>query len=558
MKRFFQYIGLFVGITMLLCGCKSDAEETTMSQKGDCVLMATATEADITLDNYQTTVLQLGWQTPLWYSNADSRKSVHNTLATYIQMAADPAFSVFSETLANGESITYTAGNLNTFAKRLGMTVGQQGSLYFRIRCGNLDTYSNVCAVKVTPIYVNMSLMDVLNGEKTDTISKLHSPAENGVYTGMMYATAWMNCWFAEADGTIWGNNPVSNTEFVLSADNPWNCWFPEAKGDFYVTVNTPKKYWSAAHIDTLRVNGKAMVYNQDEQKWQQLVELDGSTTLTFQADALLFSTTSRTDAKKAEAITLDFTVSGDTLRVGDKSEAPTSGTGTHTVSVTMTKDGYYRYKVEAGNKMPEEKKPVVVPKPNELKIYDKDKTAELVTLTKNTAGNYVGSLTAEWGWFNFMIYDAENNIWYGSDPEDKTKLSSAEGYYSLWIDSEQTGIYAIEVNLNTMKWTATKTGDLPPVLPAELYLYGDPDWSTATATLAKVGDTATYSCEVTVSTDGNFKIVEGNTWYGLDPEDNTKLSAAEGNWNIWLAAGTYTITVDWSTMTFTATPKTE
>ena len=56
----------------------------------------------------------------------------------------------------------------------------------------------------------------------------------------------------------------------------------------------------------------------------------------------------------------------------------------------------------------------------------------------------------------NFHVVDEEHNIWYGTAPTDKTALSSAEGHWNFWIDSEQTGIYDIEVNLNTMKWTHT------------------------------------------------------------------------------------------------------
>ena len=91
---------------------------------------------------------------------------------------------------------------------------------------------------------------------------------------------------------------------------------------------------------------------------------------------------------------------------------------------------------------------------PSELKVYNKDGNAMLATLPQIDEGIYVGQLNATEGWMNFHVVDEEHNIWYGTDPADKTALSSADGHWNFWIDSEQTGIYDIEVNLSTMKWT--------------------------------------------------------------------------------------------------------
>jgi len=91
---------------------------------------------------------------------------------------------------------------------------------------------------------------------------------------------------------------------------------------------------------------------------------------------------------------------------------------------------------------------------PTELKVYNKDGNAVLTTLPKTGEGIYAGQLNATEGWMNFHVVDEEHNIWYGTDPADKTALSSSDDHWHFWIDSEQTGIYDIEVNLNTMKWT--------------------------------------------------------------------------------------------------------
>lgn len=549
---------MLIGAAVVLTGCNSDVEKTSMSMNGECVLMATATEADINLENYLTPVLQLAWQSPQWYSNDDTRNSTFNNLPAFIQTASEPGFGNIIESAANGQSMTYTAGNLNSFAKKLGMPVGKEASLFFRIRCGNLETYSNVCEVKITPISVNMTRMAVLNQEKTDTISRLWSPSEDGIYTGMMKASAWMNCWFMEADGTVWGNTPVNESEFVLSNDDPWNCWFPDASGDYFVTVNTVKGWWSASHIETMTVNGKPMNYNKEDSRWETTIEPNGETPLSFEATAKLFDTESRTDAEKAKPQTYNFTVKGDTLVIGEKGNTTFTGTGTHTVTVSIDANGYYIYKVEAGDQT--QQKPDV-PKPLEMKIYDENKTTVLATLNKVGDGLYSGELEVKWGWMNFFIADItdeEKPIFYGCPPsnDQASELSSASDCWKLWIPSELTGIYTIEANLNTMTWKATRTGDLPPSFPSELKIYGEPDWQ-AIATLTHTGNGAYSGVLTTTKSWMNFKVVDegSSTWYGAN--DNT-LSTDGGN--LWTGeeVGDYTIEVNLSTMTWSATYKSE
>lgn len=565
MKKLFQHIGILLGVTALFASCESDFEKTTMSMRGECKLMATATEADITIKNYQTPVLQLAWTTPEWYSNDNTRKTAGVGVTSYVQASTNASFDNFTETVANGLSMTFTAGNLNSTAKKLAMEAGKKATLYMRVKClegGNIDVYSNVCEIQITPLYINMSKMVVLDQAKTDTIAHLSSPTENGIYTGFMYANAWMNCWFAEADGNIWGNVPVSGSEFELSNEGTaWNCWFPDASGDFYVSVNTAKGWWSATHIETLTANGTAMTYNKKMKEWQLLTELSGQSKLVFAATGKIFDTTTRTDKEKAKATSITFGFSDNKLVVDGSGEATISGTGTHTISVSIDDDGQYIYKVAAGDQTQQEEPST--PKPTELKIYDKEKQEILSTLTKSGDGIYSGSLEAKWGWFNFLVYDAENNIWYGSDPADATILSSAEGYYNLWIPADITGIFTITINLNTMKWSYERTGDLPPVYPSELKIYGEPDWANAEpmATLSQTEEGKYSGTLTTTKAWHSFQVVDATqttwVWYGAG-EDSNALKAGGGN--LWTGEeiGDYTIDVDLKNMTWSATKKTE
>ena len=58
--------------------------------------------------------------------------------------------------------------------------------------------------------------------------------------------------------------------------------------------------------------------------------------------------------------------------------------------------------------------------------------------------------------WQHFFIVDPETITWYGSDPSDKTKLSSASDHWNLWISSDKTGVYDITVDMVNLTWTHT------------------------------------------------------------------------------------------------------
>ena len=91
---------------------------------------------------------------------------------------------------------------------------------------------------------------------------------------------------------------------------------------------------------------------------------------------------------------------------------------------------------------------------PSELKVFDEEGTTVLATLPQTEDGIYAGLLNVTEAWQNFHVVDEVHNIWYGTDPSDKTALSSADGHWNFWIDNSKTGVYDIVVNLNTMTWT--------------------------------------------------------------------------------------------------------
>lgn len=106
---------------------------------------------------------------------------------------------------------------------------------------------------------------------------------------------------------------------------------------------------------------------------------------------------------------------------------------------------------------------------PATLSVYSQDGTTVLTTLTLTDAqqGIYTGKLNVTEAWQNFHIVDTETDTWYGSDPSDKTALSTAEGKWNLWIDSEVTGLYEITANLSAMTWSHVYRGTSTSILEA-------------------------------------------------------------------------------------------
>ena len=108
------------------------------------------------------------------------------------------------------------------------------------------------------------------------------------------------------------------------------------------------------------------------------------------------------------------------------------------------------------------------------------------------------------------------------------------------------------------MKWSYKKVseGGTETTYPSELKIYGEPDWQ-AIATLTHTGNGAYSGVLTTTKSWMNFKVVDeaSGTWYGAD---NNTLSTSGGN--LWTGedVGPYTIEVNLSTMTWSATFKSE
>lgn len=132
-----------------------------------------------------------------------------------------------------------------------------------------------------------------------------------------------------------------------------------------------------------------------------------------------------------------------------------------------------------------------------------------------------------------------------------------------ITVNVPQAGECTLTIGLsNPQQWTATVTagGSGEPTYPAYLEMQGAGDWwDKLYAKLEPAKTAGTYRTVFQTTSNENFKIVEpaSGTWYGSDPDNLYKLSAADGNYNIWFESPekkSYMIDVDYANLTWTPT----
>lgn len=75
------------------------------------------------------------------------------------------------------------------------------------------------------------------------------------------------------------------------------------------------------------------------------------------------------------------------------------------------------------------------------------------LTLIDQRNGIYSGEYSGE-KYDSFQIIDRSNQIWYGCDPNDNSKLSTADGKWNLWFNEEGNTVnVTITVNLSEQTW---------------------------------------------------------------------------------------------------------
>lgn len=462
MKKIFRNLMMLLCALTALVSCDESGDKIYLDGFKASDLMASASDVKLSVDNSKDVVLSLAWQNPTLLSSDETKPAGSGVLKTYLQVSASENFTSEKEYTVTDISKAFTGADLNAAAKDLGLSPDVSSPLYFRIKSlmgSNLDAaYSNVCQVKVTPYLIDMSYINILNKGKDQVLTYLYSPNSDGVYSGYMNVSSWLNCWGKENDGTFWGNIQTGDKPYAVldNAQSACNIWFPEPAGIYYTVLDTKseEKLFHATLIKSMKVNGEEMKYDGPNYAWVKVIETTADNTpISIVADGAEYNK-STGDKGTHIAKTMNYT-----LADGKMTDSESAGSvniakaGTYTVTVKVGEHSQLEYTIVEGDQ--------TTPEPeasNTLCMFSKDGNTLLAVMNKVSDGVYTCKYKPT-AWENFrFIYVGENKddkqTWYGSVPDNLFNLSTAGDCWDIWFKDDITGgEVTVTADLNTMTW---------------------------------------------------------------------------------------------------------
>ena len=461
MKKIFRNLMMLLCALTALVSCDESGDKIYLDGFEASSLMASASDVVLSVDKSKDVVLSLAWQNPTLLSSDETKPAGSGVLKTYLQASASENFASVKEYSVTALSKAFTGADLNAAAKDLGLTPDVSSSLYFRIKSqmgSNLDSlYSNVCQVKVTPYLIDMSYINILNKGKDQVLTYLYSPNSDGVYSGYMNVSSWLNCWGKENDGTFWGNIQTGDKPYAVldNAQSACNIWFPEPAGIYYTVLDTKseEKLFHATLIQSMKVNGEEMKYDGPNYAWVKVIETTADNTpISIVADGAEYN---KSTGDKGTSIvkTLNYTLADGKMTDSENAGSvniPTAGT--YTVTVKVGEHSQLEYTIVSGDQ--------TTPEPeasNTLCMFSKDGNTLLAVMNKVSDGVYTCKYKpSSWEKFRF-IFVGENKddkqTWYGADGE-QFKLTSADGAWDIWFGDENGATeFTVTADLNTMTW---------------------------------------------------------------------------------------------------------
>lgn len=461
MKKIFRNLMMLLCALTALVSCDESGDKIYLDGFEASDLMASASDVVLSVDKSKDVVLSLAWQNPTLLSSDETKPAGSGVLKTYLQVSASENFTSEKEYTVTDLSKAFTGADLNAAAKDLGLSPDVSSPLYFRIKSqmgNNLDAaYSNVCQVKVTPYLIDMSYINILDKDtKEQTLTYLYSPNSDGIYSGYMNVSSWLNFWGKENDGTIWGN--VGQDGHVYEMDNTesaWSFWFPGQAGIYYAVIDTKAKEFKPTLLKSFQLNGEDMTYDAPNYAWTKVITTTADNTpVSIVATGAEYSKATGTEDAAAVVKTMNYT-----LADGKMTDAATAGSvniakaGTYTVTVKVGEHSQLEYTIVEGDQ--------TTPEPevsNTLCMFSKDGNTLLAVMNKVSDGVYTCKYKPT-AWENFrFIFVGENKddkqTWYGSDPSDLFKLSTASDCWDIWFKDDVTGgEVTVTADLNTMTW---------------------------------------------------------------------------------------------------------
>lgn len=462
MKKIFRNLMMLLCALTALMSCDESGDKIYLDGFKASDLMASASDVKLSVDNSKDVVLSLAWQNPTLLSSDETKPAGSGVLKTYLQASASEDFASVKEYTVTDLSKAFTGADLNAAAKDLGLSPDVSSPLYFRIKSqmgSNLDAaYSNVCQVKVTPYLIDMSYINILDKGKDQVLTYLYSPNSDGVYSGYMNVSSWLNCWGKENDGTFWGNIQTGDKPYAVldNAQSACNIWFPEPAGIYYTVLDTKseEKLFHATLIKSMKVNGEEMKYDGPNYAWVKVIETTADNTpISIVADGAEYNK-STGDKGTPIAKTMNYT-----LADGKMTDSKNAGSviipsaGTYTITVKVGEHSQLEYTIVEGDQ--------TTPEPeasNTLCMFSKDDNTLLAVMNKVSDGVYTCTYKPT-AWENFrFIYVGENKddkqTWYGSVADNLFNLSTAGDCWDIWFKDDVTGgEVTVTADLNTMTW---------------------------------------------------------------------------------------------------------
>lgn len=462
MKKIFRNLMMLLCALTALVSCDESGDKIYLDGFKASDLMASASDVKLSVDNSKDVVLSLAWQNPTLLSSDETKPAGNGVLKTYLQVSASENFTSEKEYTVTDLSKAFTGADLNAAAKDLGLSPDVSSPLYFRIKSlmgSNLDAaYSNVCQVKVTPYLIDMSYINILNKGKDQVLTYLYSPNSDGVYSGYMNVSSWLNCWGKENDGTFWGNIQTGDKPYAVldNAQSACNIWFPEPAGIYYTVLDTKseEKLFHATLIKSMKVNGEEMKYDGPNYAWIKVIETTADNTpISIVADGAEYNK-STGDKETPIAKTMNYTLADGKMTDSKNAGSVNIATaGTYTVTVKVGEHSQLEYTIVEGDQ--------TTPEPevsNTLCMFSKDGNTLLAVMNKVSDGVYTCKYKPT-AWENFrFIYVGENKddkqTWYGSVPDNLFNLSTAGDCWDIWFKDDVTGgEVTVTADLNTMTW---------------------------------------------------------------------------------------------------------
>lgn len=556
----FSLLFLFIAV---MTACEKDEEKIYLSELAANELIATSNEVILSQENANQQALSFSWTAQaLTVSNPEMKAP--NILSTSLQASTQRDFtSNVIGTVESNLSKVYTGLELNTIAKNLGLAANVATPIYFRLKSSvgnNMDpVYSNVLSINVTPYEIDMSVGFILDSQKADTGFTLYSPDADGVYTGFMGAASWYNFFLKEGDGTVWGNDAVTETPFLLSsASGSWNCWFPGVGGCYYVTVDTKKQQWSSLLLPKLFVSGDLageMNFDRPNVKWTYVFNAASTNPVKIKLNASgnLYNYVTGTNDAAAISTPVAFVQQAGKITLAQQAGEITvsvPATGECTLTLDLSNPKEWKCSVTAGSD-----KPVIIPQylylpgiddgisgswtfDNFLTLYNEDKLAYAGVINVNSL----------WGY----SLNIEKDNW-----DDKYAFTEGDAYSgtlafksAVNIPAPAPSVYLMDVSLKDLIYSLTSVGD-------NIYISGLNDvWDFNTA-LSATQTPGVYSGTITINAASpwGFQIHLDTSWAhyfggssgklyykGSNITDDASLSTGTHQMTVDLIHGTYSI----------------